>query len=483
MCGWLMMQSKILIFITIILAITLIGCTKTITDCEMLPYQQMKDQCYLQAVSSLNVKEITDYCKNIDDEKVSSQCWSILGAKLQDTSYCKKSSDVNFKELCIANIGVSTNDVNLCKELSIENISVVCFTGIAKLSQILNDCDVMKNQAFKDYCYAEVIGTRVDNVDCKIFSTQDGRDMCYSRIAIAKKDKSSCQNIQSFDIKDDCFNKLKSCDDIQNVNKRDVCYNALWQEVNDPAICEKIQTVQFKDNCYRSVSVVARNVNGCSKITSQDVKDDCYFKIATTPDISNPQRMDFCQISTCNKISGNQRNNCYSSILLNTQFSSPGSFKSTTDDCVSSMCAEISLSDKKGLSDECYRVWYMYGDSTDKSICDNLVGSIEHPDWEISHKYECYSTIGKRTHDENLCIKSLDGIAGDAVNWGRDCFSAAAIWKNDVTICDSGSSISPDFNSNGCKIDYAIAKKDISVCDALQGNFGVSCRSGVLAAS
>ena len=341
-----------------------------------------------------------DLCVEVEDEKLSDQCYTALGAKLSDPNVCLLAKTQESKGNCLYTVAQKTSSAQTCTNIFDEGQRHKC---LFTLSVTLSDpelCAKFDALFSANDCWQGFAVLKKDALLCGRVTEEAARDQCQLDVGTVSGETLElkgrlaglCGKVQDEALAARCKQRLSTyevgkdfCDDFQEQGTLVECLDQITGFFADSALCPKYRTRELIDNCFEAVALKTSSLQGCKLIVEQTKELSCIYKLAVKE--KNPK---YCA-ETHVTDSFDYRNECYREVAVlsqNPEACDPIYFREKRAACRAelavlkqdySLCKEIPnepLSDSNDpffTRDHCFKA--VVETIRDKSLCDFIQDS------------------------------------------------------------------------------------------------------------
>jgi hypothetical protein len=294
-------------------------------DCPDLLDSVMRDNCYLNKVTTGALKDVS-ICYKISDDKLRDRCIYMLA--LENIELCPQISaaSINLRDDCFYAHAESTGMESTCFRIRDPELLKKCQGAIAqKLCGGLGDYE-------KTLCLA--IKTQTPALCANdVNHSQD----CYFDVAMNLSDTSACGKLENQATRRACeviiTKNYGLCDMFEFNTSSDACYKLVAVELDNYTLCDKTVTATYINDCHEALAIQDNAPSLCGDMVSELRRNQCYANVASkhiSPEvcakITEPGIRDRCRLeiakatvdpSVCSLVENNYQRNyqCFSQII------------------------------------------------------------------------------------------------------------------------------------------------------------------------
>ena len=287
-------------------------------DAECLEAQNIlqRDQCFSDLASEENDVKICDKIYSISTRDVCLDKFSST-----DSSVCEKISDAILRQNCYYSNAIRLNDTNYCTNIGDEELKTQCLKALSP------PCSFEKDEFATMLCYAL---EKKDYTLCRTnqcfyayaikTNSTDACNLISGELAMQGACKASVTNNGDY-----CYNLPQEA--IQ-----DYCYEMTAYTKNDSYWCGRAKEgSEYGNRCYLTFAIDNSNPNECASSAPETARDECYLDYADAkndpsvcPKVINSLNRNKCMITTalqnanpaaCNGLPYYDKRNCYNLVI------------------------------------------------------------------------------------------------------------------------------------------------------------------------
>jgi len=348
------------------------------------------------------------------------RCFKETALAALDGNLCAQVTDSALRRACYLGVAAGKSDISLCRQVPVIEDQDTCIKSIAIASKSVDGCNALFDAAAKDECYLAIAPSATDLSFCKKMSIRyiDGislQDKCYlsNQQAMAKGD--NCFMLSDAGLQSSCFLAAKSgpadanktaCTATGDDAAKESCNFWLATTTKNTGLCTQLPAERAVE-CTNKILDGNLPVEMCIGIKGAFEKNKCFVNAATSGKDAN-----ICELIDSNSL---MRDNCISKVAL---------------------------------------------DSGKAELCGKIRAN------NISRRDECYSAIALKLGNHSVC----ESVQADTAYYM--CFASLAIKSNAPEVCDTSQRqrlrLLPYPGKDYCRIEYAVRKVDISLCEGFE---------------
>lgn len=326
-------------------------------------------------------------CSSATSLEANDICFKALARSESNLSWCSRIFSIDARDDCLSPFVPS--DPSLCNQMLNKEKQQSCYGLVARQLNSSAYCARLTDNSSRKQCLIDVaqpcdLETN-DDAKGRCLAAQHsdftycGSDGCLFDYAINHSDERACNLIsgeraQLLACRAAVKNDPASCTADNISSRADYCYLLAAQALNNSGWCPLGQLGSpYRDNCYLHFAIQAADPSGCQKPSTEKARDQCYFDYSVALD----------NVSVCEKI-------------INTL---------NRDSCI------VHTAKANGNPSDC-----------------NPLGH--------SFRISCYNNVITGTVPLRDAASCAAIAAAEADIWQPRCFTALAIQRRDISICD-----------------------------------------------